>query len=283
MRHTAQEPNTPQKSSPHRARVLLVGAGPGDPELLTLKAVRALEAADVIFYDELVDRAILEHARTGARLLHVGKRGGRPSWKQADIHQLILDHAMKAKTIVRLKGGDPLVFGRGGEEIAMLRAVGIEVEVIPGITAAVAASASTQVPLTHRDLSRTVTFLSGAGPGHGLPDFTHIDLKALNDGQHTLAVYMAVKTAGALGQALLQAGWPGRTPVLTVENASRPSERRVRATVADLAKRPETLALESPAVLLVGRVAGVPVQGSLDIIETTIDRAQTRDRELAYA
>lgn len=280
---TVQERNPSKTLPPQRARVLLVGAGPGDPELLTLKAVRALGNADVILYDELVDRAILEHARPEARLIHVGKRGGRPSWKQADIHKLIQDQATKATTIVRLKGGDPMVFGRGGEEIAALRSAGIEVEVIPGITAAVAASASTQVALTHRDFSRTVTFLSGAGPGHGLPDFTHIDLEALNDGQHTLAVYMAVKTAGALGQELLQAGWPGLTPVLAIENASRHNERRVRATVADLAKRPETLALESPAVLLVGRVAGLPVHGPLDIVETTIDRASARDRELAYA
>ena len=159
---TVQELNTSKTLASQRARVLLVGAGPGDPELLTLKAVRALGDADVILYDELVDRAILEHARPEALLIHVGKRGGRPSWKQADIHELILEHAANAKTIVRLKGGDPMVFGRGGEEIAALRSAGIEVEVIPGITAAVAASASTQVTLTHRDFSRTVTFLSGA-------------------------------------------------------------------------------------------------------------------------
>lgn len=280
---------TPQTSKPSQAlphdqsRVLLVGAGPGDPELLTLKAVRALEAADVILYDELVDRAVLKHARREALLTHVGKRGGQPSWKQPNIHNLILSHAAHAKTIVRLKGGDPLVFGRGGEEIAMLRSAGIQVEIIPGITAAVAAAASTQIPLTHRDYSRTVTFLSGAGPGHGLPDFTHIDLEALNDGQHTLAVYMAVKTAGALGLTLLQAGWPARTPVLAVENASQPNERRIRATVTELAKKPTALALEGPTVLLVGRVAGLPVQGSLDIIETTIERVQTHNRELAYA
>jgi uroporphyrin-III C-methyltransferase len=280
---TTQASNPTQAPPQHKARVLLVGAGPGDPELLTLKAVRALEAADVILFDELVDRGILKHARREALLIHVGKRGGHPSWKQPDIHDLILSHAAQARTIVRLKGGDPLVFGRGGEEIAMLRSAGIEVEVIPGITAAVAAAASTQIPLTHRDLSRTVTFLSGAGPGHGLPDYTHIDLEALNDGQHTLAVYMAVKTAGALGLKLLQAGWPARTPVLAIENASRPNERRVRATVADLAKKPEALALESPAILLVGRVAGLPVQGSLDIVETTIERVQTHNRELAYA
>ena len=167
------------------ARVLLVGAGPGDPELLTLKALRAIQTADVILYDELVDPAVLELAMSRVRRIHVGKRGGKPSWKQRDIHELILAHAFGGRTIVRLKGGDPFVFGRGGEELAALRDAGLAVEVIPGITAAIAAAASTQVPLTHRQLSRTVTFLSGAGPGHGLPEFTHIDLEALNDGQHT--------------------------------------------------------------------------------------------------
>lgn len=264
------------------ARVLLVGAGPGDPELLTLKAVRAIRSGDVILVDELVDKAILDYARQGVRIIHVGKRGGRASWKQADIHKLILEHAVDGRTVVRLKGGDPFVFGRGGEEVALLRAAGIRVEVVPGITAAVAAASSTQVPLTHRDYSRTVTFLSGAGPGHGLPEFTHIDLKALNDGQHTLAVYMAVKTAGALGQALLAAGWDAATPVLAVENASRGAERRVRATIGDLAYAPESLTLDSPAILIVGRVAGLPVQGQLDTVEQHF-RTAVSELELEYA
>lgn len=253
------------------ARVLLVGAGPGDPDLLTMRAVRALATADVILYDELVDRAVLDHARPETRLIHVGKRGGRPSWKQADIHAAILEQAAEGRTIVRLKGGDPFVFGRGGEEIAAIRAAGLEVEVIPGITAAVAAAASTQVPLTHRDLSRTVTFLSGAGPGHGLPDFAHIDLEALSDGHHTLAVYMGVRTAGDLGRSLIAAGWAADTPVLAIEHAARACERRVRATIRDLADRSEALGLTSPAILLVGRVAGLPVHGALDVLASEIE------------
>ncbi|MCH9809011.1 MAG: uroporphyrinogen-III C-methyltransferase [Alphaproteobacteria bacterium] len=264
------------------ARVVLVGAGPGDPELLTIKAVRAIESADVILYDDLVDRQVLEYARAGVTMIHVGKRGGQVSWKQADIHKLILEHARGGQTVVRLKGGDPFVFGRGGEEVALLRSAGIKVDVVPGITAAVAAASSTQIPLTHRDLSRTVTFLSGAGPGHGLPEFTHIDLRALNDGQHTLAVYMGVKTAGALGRELLAAGWDESTPVLAIENASRDCERRVRATVGDLARRPKSLALTAPAILLVGRVAGLPVEGQLDIVEAA-RRTASPERELEYA
>lgn len=262
-------------------RVLLVGAGPGDPELLTLRGVRALKAADVILYDELVDRSILDHARREAHLIHVGKRAGQPSWMQADIHKLILKHASEGQMIVRLKGGDPFVFGRGGEEVAALRAAGIEVEVIPGITAAVAAAASTQIPLTHRALSRTVTFLSGAGPGHGLPDFAHIDLEALSDGQHTIAVYMGIRTSRSLGRALIGAGWDHDTPVLAVENASRPTERRVRATVRELAGCPESLGLKSPAILLIGRVAGLPVDGQLDVVERVLE--EIPEREPAYA
>ncbi len=263
------------------ARVLLVGAGPGDPELLTIKAVRALERADVVLYDELVDRRVLEHANETAIKIHVGKRGGRPSWKQSDIQALILEHAVNGQTVVRLKGGDPFVFGRGGEEIAALRAAGIAVEVIPGITAAVAAASSAQIPLTHRDLSRTVTFMSGAGPGHGLPEFTHIDLKALNDGQHTLAVYMAVKTAGDLGTALVNAGWHADTPIIAIENASRANERRVRATIGDLAQRPQALRLNSPAILLIGRVAGLPVNGAVDVVEAALN--EFRAQELIHA
>lgn len=271
--------STVRESPP--ARILLVGAGPGDPDLLTLKAVRALQSANVILYDELVDRAILEHAGPKARLIHVGKRGGKPSWKQSEIHELVLAHAFGGRTIVRLKGGDPFVFGRGGEEIAAFRDAGLEVQVIPGITAAVAAAASTQIPLTHRDLSRTVTFLSGAGPHHGLPDFTHIDLGALSDGHHTIAVYMGVKTAGSLGKTLIAAGWDAETPVLAVENASRSSERRVRSTILDLAQHPEALALESPAILFVGRVAGLHVEGQLDLVAA--DHVNHRVSELVYA
>lgn len=263
------------------ARVLLVGAGPGDPELLTIKAVRALERADVVLYDELVDRRVLDHANEMAVKIHVGKRGGRPSWKQTDIQALILEHAVNGQTVVRLKGGDPFVFGRGGEEVAALRSAGISVEVIPGITAAVAAASSAQIPLTHRDLSRTVTFMSGAGPGHGLPEFTHIDLKALNDGQHTLAVYMAVKTAGDLGAALINAGWNADTPIIAIENASRANERRVRATIGDLAQRPEALRLNSPVILLIGRVAGLPVNGAFDVVEAALN--EFRAEELIHA
>lgn len=278
--HFADKDNvTPPKRQ--RARIFLVGAGPGDPELLTLKAVRALQTADAVLYDELVDRAVLDVVNPRAVQVHVGKRGGGQGWRQRDIHELILAHAFASRSIVRLKGGDPFIFGRGGEELEALREAGLDVEVIPGITAAVAAAASTQIPLTHRRLSRTVTFMSGAGPAHGLPEFTHIDLEALNDGQHTIAVYMGVKTSHALGTTLIGAGWNPDTPVLAIENATRYAERRVRATVRDLAERPAILALRSPAILLIGRVAGLPIQGRFDVVEKAV--AEVPAPELAHA
>lgn len=266
-------------AQPARARVILVGAGPGDPDLLTLKAVRALKSADVILYDDLVAPAILDLARREATLISVGKRGGRPSTKQATIHERLLEHAQPGTTTVRLKGGDPFVFGRGGEEIAALRQHDIDVDVVPGITAAVAAAASVQIPLTDRRLSRTVTFLSGHGPGHGLPEWTHVDLRALSGGGHTLAVYMAVATARSLGEALVDAGWRSDCPVLAIENASRASERRVRGTIGDLSAADNALGLDGPAVLIVGDVAGLEVKG----IVTEISTLEPSWGDLAYA
>jgi uroporphyrin-III C-methyltransferase/precorrin-2 dehydrogenase/sirohydrochlorin ferrochelatase len=219
-----------------RGRVLLVGAGPGDPELLTMKAVRALKAADVIFYDRLVGNAqLIERAKAG-------------------------------QTVVRLKGGDPFIFGRGGEELDALRAEGIAIEIVPGVTAGIAAAASLQIPLTHRDVSHTVTFLSGHEAGGEEPSFEHLDLAALAGGKNTLLVYMGVSTAGHIAAKLIAAGFRTDLPVLAVENASRDDERRVLATIAELAAHPERLGLESPAVLIFGEVAGLPAAGVIEDI-----------------
>ena len=266
-------------TQPARARVILVGAGPGDPDLLTVKAVRALKAADVILYDSLVSGSILDLARREATLIPVGKRGGRISTQQSTIHELLLAHAQPGQTVVRLKGGDPFVFGRGGEELAALSGHDIDVAVVPGITAAVAAAASSQIPLTDRRLSRTVTFLSGHGPDDGLPDWTHTDLAALSDGGHTLAVYMAVATARQLGAALIDAGWHHDTPVLAVENASRTQERRVRASLGDLTTADNALGLVGPTVLIIGDVAGLDVHGVVE----DLNAAEPTIGELAYA
>jgi uroporphyrin-III C-methyltransferase/precorrin-2 dehydrogenase/sirohydrochlorin ferrochelatase len=238
-------------------RVLLVGAGPGDPELLTLKAIRALKSADVILYDRLAGARVLEHARREAVLVPVGKSKGSHSVPQEEIEALMIEHARAGKIVVRLKGGDPLVFGRAGEEIAALRAAGVEVEIIPGITASLAAAASLRIPLTHRDISHSVTFLSGQEAGGEEPRFAHLDFAALKPEQNTLVVYMGVATAGLIAARLLAAGWDPATPVIAVENASRDDERRIATSVAELAQAPERLGLQSPAVLIFGKVAGL--------------------------
>ena len=252
------------KAQAQQGRVLLVGAGPGDPELLTLKAVRALKQADVILYDRLAGTGVLEHARREVELIPVGKAKGEHSVPQDKIQALMIERARGGQTVVRLKGGDPLVFGRAGEEIAALRDAGIEVEIISGITAGLSAAASLQIPLTHRDISHSVTFISGHEAGGDEPSFEHLDLAALGKGESTLLVYMGVSTAGLIARRLLDAGWKPDCPVIAVENASRDSERRVATTLAELAAAPERLELNSPAVLIFGEVAGLTASGLVE-------------------
>jgi uroporphyrin-III C-methyltransferase/precorrin-2 dehydrogenase/sirohydrochlorin ferrochelatase len=249
-----------------QGRVLLVGAGPGDPELLTMKAVRALKAADVILYDRLVGEGVLDHARREAELIPVGKAKGLHSVPQSEINALLIQRALAGQTVVRLKGGDPFIFGRGGEELDALREAGIATEIVPGVTAGIAAAASLQIPLTHRDMSHTVTFLSGHEAGGQEPSFEHLDLAALAGGKNTLLVYMGVTTAGAIANKLLATGFAASLPVIAVENASREDERRVAATIADLAANPERLNLKSPAILIFGEVAGLPAHGMVEDI-----------------
>jgi uroporphyrin-III C-methyltransferase/precorrin-2 dehydrogenase/sirohydrochlorin ferrochelatase len=168
--------------------------------------------------------------------------------------------------VVRLKGGDPFIFGRGGEELDALRAAGVAIEIVPGVTAGIAAAASLQIPLTHRDVSHTVTFVSGHEAGGEEPTFEHLDLAALASGNNTLLVYMGVTTAGIIAKRLLEAGFRPGLPVIAVENASRENERRVRVTIAELADGPERLGLKSPAVLIFGEVAGLPASGVVETI-----------------
>ena len=249
-----------------QGRVLLVGAGPGDPELLTMKAVRALKSADVVFYDQLVGEGVLDHARREAELIPVGKAKGAHSVPQAEINALLIERAKAGQTVVRLKGGDPFIFGRGGEELDALREAGIAIEIIPGVTAGIAAAASLQIPLTHRDVSHTVTFISGHEAGGKEQSFADLDLAALASGNNTLLVYMGVTTAATIAQKLLDAGFRPELPVIAVENASRDDERRVGTTIAALAGHPESLGLRSPAVLIFGEVAGLQAAGVVEDI-----------------
>ena len=232
-------------------RVTLVGAGPGDAELLTLKAVRALQSADVILYDDLVSDDVLELARREAKRLLVGKRGNRPSCRQDEINDLMIKLAGQGKQVVRLKSGDPMIFGRAGEEIAELKARGIAVDVVPGITAALGAAAALGVSLTHRDHARSVRFVTGHGQAGGLPD--DLDWRGLADPGTTLMVYMGGRTAGILARRLIEQGRAPGTPAVIVANVSRADETRDMRTLGYLAGQTPDVG-EGPVLIGVGEV-----------------------------
>lgn len=234
---------------PARGRATLIGAGPGDPELLTLKALRALGRADVVLYDKLVDPRVLDLARRDARRIDVGKRCGRHAMSQAAINALLVREVASGAHVVRLKGGDPLVFGRGGEELEALRAAGAEVEVIPGITAALAAAARLGVPLTHRGISRGLHLITAHGADGELPAQ---DWRALAGAGGTLAVYMGARTLPRVAAALIGAGMAPETPAIAVENASLPGERRFPATLAEIAGTVAQAGVKGPTLVLIG-------------------------------
>lgn len=229
-------------------QVVLVGAGPGDPELLTLKARHCLHEADVVVYDRLVDPSILELARREALLIEVGKTPGGPSWKQADIDAELIRHAKDGLTVARLKSGDPLMFGRADEEIDALEAAGIEVSIIPGITAAAAAAASVGVSLTRRGRNRAITFLTA----HDADGFAEHDWRALAAPDTIFAVYMGVRAARFLLGRMLLHGAPGELSVTVVENASRPNEKIVAGRLADLVDLMSGAGITGPAIIFVG-------------------------------
>lgn len=227
--------------------VWLVGAGPGDPDLLTIKAARVIGAADVIVHDGLVSSEILDLAPADARLIDVAKRKSRHTLPQDDINQLLVGLAQQGLTVVRLKGGDPFIFGRGGEELEACREAGIACYVVPGVTAALAAGASAGAPLTHRGAAQAVTFVTGHAAKGGEPD---LDWAALAKANQTVVIYMGLSQAGVIAGRLLAAGRDPSTPALIVENASRADERRVLTTLAGLAAAAE--ALSGPALLIFG-------------------------------
>jgi uroporphyrin-III C-methyltransferase len=230
--------------------VYLVGAGPGDPELLTLKALRVLGRADVVLVDDLVNRAILVHVREGARVVKVGKRGGCKSTPQHFIERLMVAEARAGRTVVRLKGGDPLIFGRGGEETAALERAGVRFEIVNGITAGLAAASAAQVPFTQRTLAQGVIFVTAHGTGDSEPDWTALVRTGM-----TLVVYMGVVRAAALERALLDGGLVASTPVLVVENASLPHERQLRTRLCHLSQDLRAHEIASPAIMIIGDVA----------------------------
>jgi uroporphyrin-III C-methyltransferase len=232
-----------------KGKVYLVGAGPGDPELLTLKAARVLAHADVVLVDDLVNRSVLLHAREDARVIEVGKRGGCKSTPQSFIERLMVAEAKAGRTVVRLKGGDPFIFGRAGEEIEALKEAGVECEVVNGITSGLAAAAAASIPLTHRDVTQGVAFVTAHAAESG-PDWD-----ALVKSRMTLVVYMGVARCSAVQDALLAARLPGATPVAIIENASLLRERQLRTRLDRLADDIVAYGVASPAIMVIGEVA----------------------------
>jgi uroporphyrin-III C-methyltransferase len=230
-------------------KVYLIGAGPGDPELITLKAARALGYADVVLIDDLVHREILLHARADARVIEVGKRGGCKSTPQAFIERMMVRLARGGEIVARLKGGDPFVFGRGGEEIEALEAAGIPCEVMSGVTAGIAVPAMLGIPVTHRDVARSVTLLTGHASNDAGPDWA-----ALRASGTTLVIYMGVKRVAGLVADMLASGYSAGTPACAIQNGTLATQRQVVTTLAELPAAIARAGLASPAILVVGEV-----------------------------
>lgn len=242
-----------------KGSVALVGAGPGDPELLTLKALRVLQSADVVLYDDLVSPAIVEMARREAEKISVGKRGYRPSCRQDHIVSLMIERALSGRRVVRLKGGDPMIFGRANEEIAGLEAAGIACEVVPGVTAALGAAASLKISLTERDKARRVQFITAHAHDGRLPE--DIDWRSLCDRRASSVVYMGARTLAALAERLLAHGIDPATPVVVVERATWPDERAFRGTVETIGRRMEAENPSGPCIILLGAAFGATISG----------------------
>ncbi|MDH6266172.1 uroporphyrin-III C-methyltransferase/precorrin-2 dehydrogenase/sirohydrochlorin ferrochelatase [Rhizobium sp. SG_E_25_P2] len=232
--------------------VTLVGAGPGDAELLTLKAMRALQAADVILFDDLVSPEVLELARREAKRFLVGKRGGRESCRQDDINDMMVRFAKAGKRVVRLKSGDPMIFGRAGEEILRLQREGIEVEVVPGVTAASAMAAAFKTSLTHRDHAQQVRFVTAHSRHHDLPKT--LDWPSLSSPNQTTVFYMGGRMAGRIEQRLREGGMPADTPVVVMSSVSRTTERRWAGALASLPDAMRAIGVDQPVLIGVGEV-----------------------------
>ncbi|MEO8690900.1 MAG: uroporphyrinogen-III C-methyltransferase [Solirubrobacteraceae bacterium] len=235
--------------------VFLVGAGPGDPGLLTVRAVALIAAADVVLYDRLIPPEALDHARADAELVYVGKQGGGPQMPQGEIDRLLVEHGRSGRRVVRLKGGDPLVFGRGGEEALVLREAGVEFEIVPGVTAGVAAPAYAGIPVTHRELASGVAFITG----HEDPDKpeSSLDWAALARFPGTLVFYMGVRALPRIAERLQAEGRPAGEPVAVIERGTLPGQRTLVATLADVAARANEGQIRAPAVTIVGPVVAL--------------------------
>ena len=237
--------------------VHIVGAGPGDPELLTLKAFRLIQNADIVFHDRLVSDEIMDLVRRDAIRVSVGKAKANHSVPQDQIHELMIEAAREGKRVVRLKGGDPFIFGRGGEEVEALRGAGIEASVVPGISSALGCAASAGLPLTHRDHAQTLTFVTGHAKSGEVPD---LDWDALAKPAQTVVVFMGVGTAPTISEKLIHAGRASSTPVAVIENGTRANEIRVYGTLAELPQLITRAGIKGPALLVIGEVSAIPAE-----------------------
>src|SRR5436853_310080 len=241
-------------NSPKAGKVYLIGAGPGDPKLLTLRAVEALGASDVILYDYLVNPEVLVHAKRGAELIDVGKRGDQAGITQSEINEMLVARARAGATVARLKGGDPFLFGRGGEEAEALVEAGLEWEVVPGISAGLAVAAYAGIPITHRDYSSSVTFISGRHKN----EFAFDSLRAGNDG--TLVVFMCASTISKIAGSLIEEGRPASTPVAIVRWGTYQEQEIFSGTLEDLAMLSEgeiRARIQPPAIAIIGDVVSL--------------------------
>ncbi len=239
--------------APPLGRVWLVGAGPGDPDLLTLRAARLIMQARIIVHDGLVDPSILAMAGPAARLISVAKRRSRHTMPQDEINALLVREALAGNDVIRLKGGDPFIFGRGGEEAEACRAAGVPVEVVPGISAAMGAAAAALLPLTHRNSASIVSFVAGQCKG-----LTEQDWSGLAGQGRTLVIYMGVATAEAIAEKLIADGLSPAMPIAVIERATRPDMRVLRSSIAGLAALVAEQRVKSPAVIVIGEVAASP-------------------------
>ena len=236
-------------SPSERGHVSLVGAGPGDPELLTIKALQRIQTADVVYYDNLVSDEVLELIRRDAERIYVGKKAGAHSCSQSSIQEQLRDAALAGKRVVRLKGGDPFVFGRGGEELEELVQAGVSFDVVPGITAAAASAAYTGIPLTHRDYAHSAILVTGHGK-----DNTELDWQALARTDQTLAIYMGLKKSPLIAQQLIAHGRSPQTPLVIVERATTAKQRQITGVLQNLPQLIDDHGVESPAMILIGEV-----------------------------
>ncbi|MET0239791.1 MAG: uroporphyrinogen-III C-methyltransferase [Sphingobium sp.] len=243
---------TPRSPEATAGKVYLVGAGPGDPDLLTVRAARLIGSADIIVHDGLVDPAVLALAPAAAQLISVAKKRSRHSVPQDGINAILVEQALAGRTVIRLKGGDPFIFGRGGEELEACRIAGVPVEVVPGISAALGCAASANLPLTHRDIASAVSFV--AGQCKGLSDQNWAGLAGRG---RTLVIYMGVATADDIADKLMADGLSPDTPVVVLEKGTLPDQRVLRTLLADLGDMVRRDDVRSPAVIVVGHVAGL--------------------------